>query len=49
LGPGGSILGGWNLVTVEVEEVVDPVMGGQETLRLADRLEPRLVVSQGVV
>jgi hypothetical protein len=34
LGPGSSILGGWNLVTAEVEEVVDPVMGGQETLRL---------------
>ncbi len=34
-GPGGSILGGRNLVTAELEEVVDPVVGGQEALRLA--------------
>jgi len=34
LGPGGSILRGGHSVTAEVEEVVDPVMGGQETLRL---------------
>jgi len=27
LGPGGSILGGWNVVTAEQEEGVDPVMG----------------------
>ncbi len=35
LGPGGTILGGGHLMTAEVEEVVDPVMGGEETLRLA--------------
>ncbi len=35
LGPGGSILDGWNLVTAEQEEIVDPVVGGQETLHLA--------------
>ena len=32
-------MGGGYLVTAEVEEVVDPVMGGQETLCLAGRLE----------
>jgi hypothetical protein len=31
LDPGGSTLDGWNLVTAEQEEVVDPVMGGEET------------------
>ena len=35
LGPGGSILGGGYLVAAEAEEVVDPIMGGEETLRLA--------------
>ncbi len=35
LGPCGSILGGRHLAAAEVEEVVDPVMGGQEALRLA--------------
>jgi len=35
LGPGGSILGGGHLMAAEVEEVVDPVVGGEETLRLA--------------
>ncbi len=35
LGPGGSILGGGHLMAAEVEEVVDPVVGGKETLRLA--------------
>ena len=35
LGAGGSMLGGWNLVAAEQEEVVDPVVGGQEALRLA--------------
>ena len=34
LGSGGSILGGWNSGTVEQEEVVDPVMRGQEALCL---------------
>ena len=40
LGPGGSTLDGGHLVTAEVEEGVDPVMDGQEALRLAGRLEP---------
>ncbi len=35
LGPGGSILGGWDLVPAEQEEVADPVMGGEEPLCLA--------------
>ena len=41
LGPNlkGLDLGGWNLVTAEQEEVVDPIMGGQEAPRLARRLE----------
>jgi len=33
LDSGRSILDGWNLETAEVEEVVDPVVGGQEALR----------------
>ncbi len=32
LDPGGSILRGWNLMAAEVEQVADPVMGGQEAL-----------------
>ncbi len=35
LGPGSSILGGGHLMAAEVEEVVDPVMGGEEALCLA--------------
>ena len=35
LDPGGSILGGGHLMAAEVEEVVDPVMGGEEALCLA--------------
>ena len=35
LGPGGSILGDGYLMAAEAEEIVDPVMGGQEALRLA--------------
>ena len=35
LAPGSAILDGWNLVAAEVEEVADPVMGGEETLCLA--------------
>ena len=31
---GGSILDSWNLVASEQEEVVDPIVGGQEALRL---------------
>jgi len=34
LDPGGLMLDGWNLVAAEQEEVVDPVVGGQEPLRL---------------
>src|SRR5689334_23871288 len=40
LGPGGSVLGGREVIAAEVEEIVDPVMGGEETLGLARRLEP---------
>jgi hypothetical protein len=40
LGPGGSVLGGRAVIAAEVEEVVDPVMGGEEALGLAWRLEP---------
>jgi hypothetical protein len=39
--PGGSILDGWNLVAAEQDEVVHPVMGGQEALCLARRPEAR--------
>jgi len=35
LAPGGSILDGGHLVAAKVEEVVDPVVGGQEALGLA--------------
>ncbi len=35
LGPGGSILGGGHLIAAEVEKVVNSVVGGEETLRLA--------------
>src|SRR3954464_1559436 len=40
LGPGGSILVGGEVIAGGVEEVVDPVMGGEEALGLARRLEP---------
>src|SRR5215207_6082030 len=40
LGPGGSVLGGRAVIAAEVEEVVDPVVGGEEALGLARRLEP---------
>src|SRR3954470_15521746 len=40
LGPGGSILGGREVIAAEVEQVVDPVVGGEEALGLARRLEP---------
>ncbi len=39
LSPGDSILGGWNLVSAEQDEFVDPVMSGEEALCLARRLE----------
>jgi len=29
LGPGGSVLGGREVIAAEVEEIVDPVMGGE--------------------
>jgi len=35
LGAGGSLLDDWNVVAAEQKKVVDPVMGGQEALRLA--------------
>src|SRR4051812_4223667 len=35
LGPGGSILGGWEVIAAEVEEVVDLVVSGEEALGLA--------------
>ena len=35
LAPGGSILGGGHLMAAKVEEVADPIVGGQEALRLA--------------
>ena len=35
LGPGGSVLGGRAVIAAEVEEIVDPVMGGEEALGLA--------------
>ncbi len=35
LGLGGPVLGGWNPVAAEQEEGVDPVVGGQEALRLS--------------
>ena len=34
LGPCISIRDGWNVVAAEVEEVVDPIVSRQETLRL---------------
>src|SRR5215212_4605947 len=39
LGPGGSKLGGREVIAAEVEEIVDPVVGGEEALGLARRLE----------
>jgi hypothetical protein len=39
LGADGSILESREVIAVEVEEVVDPVMGGEETLHLPGRLE----------
>jgi hypothetical protein len=39
LGPGGSILRGWEVIAAEVEEVVDLIVGGEETLGLPGRLE----------
>src|SRR3954454_10189629 len=40
LGPGGSILAGGAVIAAEVGQVVDPVVGGEEALGLARRLEP---------
>jgi hypothetical protein len=34
LGAGGAVLIGWELVAAEMEEVVDPVMGREKTLRV---------------
>ena len=35
LGPSGTVLGGRHVIASEVEEVVDPAMGGKEALCLA--------------
>jgi hypothetical protein len=35
LGSGGSILAGGAVIAAEVEEIVDPIMGGEEALSLA--------------
>ena len=35
LGSGGAILAGGAVIAAEVEEIVDPVMGGEEALGLA--------------
>src|SRR3954470_10297940 len=35
LGPGGSIRAGGAVIAAEVEEIVDPVVGGEEALGLA--------------
>ena len=40
LGQGSSILLGRDVSAAKMEEVVDPVMGGEEALRLARGLEP---------
>src|SRR4051794_20530199 len=40
LGPGGSILGGGAVIAAKVEEIVDPIVGREEALSLAGRLEP---------
>jgi hypothetical protein len=39
LGPGGSIVRGGKVIAAEVEEVVDLIVGGEETLGLSGRLE----------
>src|SRR3712207_4080125 len=36
----GSVLGGGDVIAAEMKEVVDLVVGGEESLRLAGRLEP---------
>src|SRR4051794_17218676 len=40
LGSGGAILAGGEVIAAEVEEIVDPVMGGEEASGLARRPEP---------
>src|SRR5215211_7860653 len=37
--PGGAVLAGGDVVAAEVEEIVDLVVGGEESLSLAGRLE----------
>src|SRR3954454_187316 len=39
LGPGGSILAGGAVIAAEVEEVGNLIVGGEEALSLAGRLE----------
>ena len=38
--PCGTIVAGGDVVPAKMKEVVDPVVGGKEALRLAGRLEP---------
>src|ERR1700757_3749208 len=40
LGPGSSILIGGDVIAAEVEQIVDPLMGGEEAVRLAGWFEP---------
>jgi hypothetical protein len=40
LGPGSSILGGREVIAAEMKEVVDLIVGGEDTLSLPGRLEP---------
>ena len=35
LGPGGSVLSGWEVIAAEVEQVVDLIVGGEKPLGLA--------------
>jgi hypothetical protein len=39
LGPGGSVLGGREVIAAEVEQGVDLIVGGEEALSLAGRRE----------
>jgi hypothetical protein len=39
LGPGSSVLGSSDVITAEVEQVVDLIVGREEALRVAGRFE----------
>jgi hypothetical protein len=39
LGPGSSVLSGSDMITAEVEQVIDLIVGGEEALRLAGRFK----------